>query len=532
MSFLIIKNKRVAQRSALLPDFNNPLNRSLLRMWNAADGLQLYDSLNGTRGTVTGTGIIVGTAGGQAYDNTTSSTDVVDLGVNPKITSTEFTVACLCVPQQLSRSDVFCVWDGGGAAGDVFDLILGLTSGKPKLFTLSGNSGDGASYTVGSLHMFVGRQTSTNGIVGAAGNDIYTDGVLGAHNPVSDSPPSQTAHYRIGNNGQGDGYAKTQIIWTAAWNRALTADEIRTLGTNPWQLYRPGLRRLWKQGVVSTNLTGGASSNLGKITETSAGKIGVIAGVTETLSKITETGTGVQTIFGSATDTLKKILELGGGQFGTAVVGGGSVNLKLITESSTGKIGVIAGAVETLGKVTESSTGKIGVIAGVTETLNKITESATGKLTITNIVGFAASNIGPIQEIATGFNPNPLAQPVSQGGAPAWWGYEGFDGTRRPWWYKDLKDKAKELERLRKLRIKLGILPPDETAISDTVDEILEFVEETPTPATADYYIARQEALSARIEALVDNMQEEEDEQAIMKMSKFFFPRNEARTWQ
>ena len=61
-------------------------------------------------------------------------------------------------------------------------------------------------------------------------------------------------------------------------------------------------------------------------------------------------------------------------------------------------------------------------------------------------------------------------------------------------------------------------LPPDEI-----IEEAEEFVEEIPTPATADYYIAKYEALSERIEKYVDQLEEDADEEFIMKSAKFFF---------
>ena len=124
----------------------------------------------------------------------------------------------------------------------------------------------------------------------------------------------------------------------------------------------------------------------------------------------------------------------------------------------------------------------------------------------------------------------PPPPPAEEGAQPvgrAWWGYESFDGSRRPWWYKDLRDKARELERQRKLRIELGILPADTAEEAQSVaEEVLEFIEETPSPATADYYIARAEQMAERIEKIVEEMNEIDDEEmAAVQIAHLLFTR-------
>ena len=131
---------------------------------------------------------------------------------------------------------------------------------------------------------------------------------------------------------------------------------------------------------------------------------------------------------------------------------------------------------------------------------------------LVTLLGFGQGGVPP--------PPPPVVIP-QPGGAPAWWGYEYFDQDgaehRRPWWYRDLKDKAKELERLRQRRIEIGLLPPDERQADIVVEQTIEFLQEQPRPETADYYLRRYEQVSARIDALVEQFrimeQESQDEE-------------------
>lgn len=124
------------------------------------------------------------------------------------------------------------------------------------------------------------------------------------------------------------------------------------------------------------------------------------------------------------------------------------------------------------------------------------------------------------QQTQTGPEPVPPVPPAEE--APrlgrAWWGWESFDGSNRPWWYKTLEDKRKELERMRKLRISLGILPPDE--IKSLEGEIKTFNRQTPTEDNVEQMIARYEALADRAERMLEKIQEQDDEEAIMKILK------------
>jgi hypothetical protein len=78
----------------------------------------------------------------------------------------------------------------------------------------------------------------------------------------------------------------------------------------------------------------------------------------------------------------------------------------------------------------------------------------------------------------------------------------------------------------------LGILPkPEAKKIAKLTREVDSFIEEMPTPETADKYIARASELADELESLIDQLQNEDDDEVIMTMSRFFFNQR-APVWQ
>jgi len=195
--------------------------------------------------------------------------------------------------------------------------------------------------------------------------------------------------------------------------------------------------------------------------------------------------------------------------FGTSaasvnLTGGGLDNMRAFTESGGGTIqsnttNLTGGGLDTLRSLLELGGGNIGLAGGGSQLLRAFQSQGDG-----------VSDAPPIQ--------------VTPRGGRAWWGYESFDGSNKPWWYRDLADKAKELERQRQIRIDLGILPkPEAKKIAKLTKSVDQFIEDMPTPETADAYIARASELADELELLIDQLQNEDDDEVIMTMSRFFF---------
>lgn len=389
-------------------------------------------------------------------------------------------------------------------------------------------------------------------------------------------------------SGAGHSGAKGWLYLVVIFNRVLSDRELVSLSKNPWQLFAPLPRRIFVDapsgvtnpvgfgtdtlkalteiatgrtgtrgtasdtlraltesatGVVTSAQVGFASGTLKTLTDAATGRTGARGTASDTLKTLTEQATGFTSInpVGFATDTLKTLTDVATGRTGVrgtaadtlrafneaatglaGALGNARDTLKALTESATGTItsnaaqGFAAGTLRTL---TDAATGRTGAIAGAVDTFKKLTEQAQGR---TGMVGFSVDSLKALQAAAGAVSgAQPIAPPGRTGGAPVWWPHKPGG---RPWWYRDLKDKTDELERMRQLRIEMGILPKAEAKrIAKVVKEVDAFIEEIPTEDTADEYIARADALTERINALVDKIEEDDDEQTIMEMSRFFF---------
>ena len=371
------------------------------------------------------------------------------------------------------------------------------------------------------------------------------------------------------------------------WSGVSLPTVVRNLTANPWPLFAPLPRRIFVDAPSGvTNPVGFGADTLEKLTEIATGRTGTRGTASDTLRALTESATGVVTSAqvgfasgalnaltdaatgrtgarGTASDTLKALDEQATGFTSVSPVGYATDTLKTLTDAATGRTGMrgtaadtlrafneaatgLAGALgnardtlktltasatgtfqtnnrfgfgtDTLKALTSQATGRAGAVAGAVDTFKKLTEQAQGR---TGMVGFSVDSLKALQAAAGAVSGAEPIAPPRTGGAPVWW--PSKPGSR-PWWYRDLKDKTDELERMRQLRIEMGILPKAEAKrIAKVVKEVDAFIEEIPTEDTADEYIARADALTERINALVDKIEEDDDEQTIMEMSRFFF---------
>lgn len=151
---------------------------------------------------------------------------VTTLGAANPIATNAVTAACWLKPNATSRGDLISVWGGAGSGTDQFDLLYGLTAGKPQFFTVAGglqNSG------VGSTAMTAGLRYHVAGTFDGTNVAVYLNGKLeatavhagtlgsGASNPIQigTSTSSNTA-----NGAMAD---------VRVYNRALSAAEINAL---------------------------------------------------------------------------------------------------------------------------------------------------------------------------------------------------------------------------------------------------------------------------------------------------------------
>ncbi len=246
------------------PLTNHPLNEGRVAWWLTLPvrfgGPAWWDLVRGSQGTLTGfaaghgwnTASNPGATGsisfsGSEYVSTTKSSPA---GTN------NITVACWVNPAVLTRGDLVTAWNNGATVGDQFDLLYGLSSGKPQFYISSGlaNISSGAS----SVAMSTGTWYRVVGIFRNGTLGVYLNGINTAF-----STPAITlgsgAKIRLGNNINGDGPFSGYLNDCAVWNRGLSDVEIALDYKLSRQGY-PGVLRRRQRVAYSTPPSPPASS--------------------------------------------------------------------------------------------------------------------------------------------------------------------------------------------------------------------------------------------------------------------------------
>ncbi len=545
-----------------LLDWNDPLTTNLesALALNEGGGSFIHDSTlkNKAHGTLSGTsltwavkqrGLALTAPGGSSF---------IDLGSVGNYTTENFSIAFaidhnsagngVIVYKGQFQSNGYYIQFNIGGAGSI--RMTTNQSGANQVTTTSGSA-----LGVGIYSVIV---CTRNG----ATVKFYINGVETGYAAVGThiNPTTSTDNQRVGNYAGGTNPFIGNLYWYAQWrNRVLNLGEIEILTDQAFRFYRPARRRIWNGSFpVVGNPVGGGLDTLHALTESSTGKIGTRAGATDTLQHLTAQASGqvvTSALTGGGKDALHALTDLGGGKIG-AKAGATQTLQALNALSSGGQIGPQAtiqlGGTEVLQPISVLLAGQAGALAGVAHTLHALLIRGGGTVQLPlgavlggggavfrhlfdmsvaqasqiGAVGNAADVLNPIQSTGGGFIP--VTEVKVTGGAPAWWGYEGQAGYKgRPWWYSDLKDKARDLERLRKIRVELGILPaPQNKKIKRLVKQTNEFADEHPTPKTADIYMKRSDEIRERVDAAIRTLDEEDDERTIMEMSKFFFLHN------
>lgn len=133
-------------------------------------------------------------------------------------------VACWIIPGTTGRGDLVTCWHNGTTLGDQFDLLYGLTAGKPQFYISSGSAlgTSGVNPTGGA--MTVGLPYRVMGTFDGTTVAVYLNGALQASATPGLSLGSGTNLY-IGNNQAGDGQFTGNINDVSMWNRGLPAEE-------------------------------------------------------------------------------------------------------------------------------------------------------------------------------------------------------------------------------------------------------------------------------------------------------------------
>ena len=278
-------------------------------------------------------------------------------------------------------------------------------------------------------------------------------------------------------------------------------------------------RAVTESGYAAAGSLGGALDTLKVASETARGTVGAVAGAKDTFKPLFESGGG--TVFVNVTasgiETFQRLLESASGLAGAK--GFASATLRHLTESATGAIGsnaVIGYALDTFKPIAESGSAKAGAMASAADVFRALNETGTGEA---GALGFGFDALRPFGSTAFGASGAAPIAPSAQPSGFAWWGM-----STSSFFHRTLDDKARELERLRLLRVDLGILPKENREILQVIRQVEKFVENKPKPTPA--VIAKADDYNERLEKLLARMDEEildDDDEVIVQMSRFFF---------
>lgn len=232
---------RATTRRQFRPDYPvkvgpGPLTQGLVTLLypTTANGNSLVDLVTGKTCTLNNAASVTTGSFGRNLD-VSSGTATATVNSPIAVTSGQMSVLAVIVPQVLTRGDLVTRWTNGGGAGDQFNLLYGLTSGKPQMY---GALGGGATWTsgVGSTAMVVGGLYTIGGtVLGTASVNVFLNGKLEATAvPSSVMNNAPTTALTIGNNANADGHFNGQFLMVGIWNLALDAQAWAQMGTAPW----------------------------------------------------------------------------------------------------------------------------------------------------------------------------------------------------------------------------------------------------------------------------------------------------------
>lgn len=198
----------------------------------SANGNSLVDLVTGKLCTLNAGAVVnTGPYGRQLDCSSGSATVTVNSPI--RITTQAISLLAVIVPQVLTRGDLVTRWDTGAAAGDQFNLLYGLTSGKPQVYIQTG--GTIQTSGVGATAMVVGKPYTIGGAADGADSQVFLDGVLQASGGVAAGPNTvPTTTMIIGDNAAASGHANAQFLMVAVWNRRLHAGSWTAMGAAPW----------------------------------------------------------------------------------------------------------------------------------------------------------------------------------------------------------------------------------------------------------------------------------------------------------
>lgn len=229
------------------PDWSNPITRGLILLWT---GNSMVDCVNGiVESPITlGVSIQSGSSGGLGFKSSSSTTG----GWNSAV-----------LPSSLRPTSVTTFWygefDGSPANANprIIDIAPNQTNASPFLgcgcyrpnvsdITYSWNNPAFQSVNVASIVPASGIPCSMSMSTTPSGNvKGYFNGALKVNQASGGTIAYTNPSIVLGTAAGASCTANTTAVVAAVWSRQLSDIEQLALSDNPWQLFRPAMRRLW-----------------------------------------------------------------------------------------------------------------------------------------------------------------------------------------------------------------------------------------------------------------------------------------------
>ena len=264
---IIVPDRRIWTSQPQMPveiDWNNPLTRGTCFSWNAAT--PNYELVYGAKASTDNTQKII--SGQRAVDCSLSQVNLEwnrsFLATSDGVGTGDFTLILLANPSATGNGSAseHALCHKNDAAGAPYAQALlsfhsnvsnGYASGAACFFTYSAaaSSASAAGACDGNWHMWFGVRRGTS-------HELYKDTALIAQANNTVRNLSQAGRYTaIGSRGNGSTESyRDQAAFAHILNRALTANEIASISSNPWQIFRP------QDDFIFVDTVGGGASSV------------------------------------------------------------------------------------------------------------------------------------------------------------------------------------------------------------------------------------------------------------------------------
>lgn len=349
-------------------NWNNPITRGLCFLWTASENRDLVSSLAPTTDNTSVTAASSPLFGTARARRCVSGQNNIEWNRELILTSNsvgtgDFSMFAFANPASGSIGHMFVQKnDAGGSPFAQAGLLSNSASnasssaGSFAFFTFnsgSGSSGVAISSTVdGNFHLFGGVREGSN-------HTAWVDGTSSSSSLTAVDISDGLRRVAIGSRGNGTTEAMDgDVPWAAAWNRALTPQEVHSIRLRPWQLFAP-------QMLFSRAPATSATATLDAAIQTARSATATLNGVIQTSGSSTATLNGVIQQALNATVTLNAAIQ-------AAMSASGTLDAVITTGAATAHTVTLNAAIQEAKSLTATLNAVIQTSGSASASLNAV----------------------------------------------------------------------------------------------------------------------------------------------------------------